>query len=54
MESLDESYKNDDWKFPISQFFSLVFSNLFPIGSMIYSLMYAISHKKRMTKRANK
>jgi hypothetical protein len=52
MEDLQDSYKCDTWGFPISQFCSYVFANYFPIGSMIYSLMYAITHKKRMIKKA--
>ena len=54
MEDLQDSYKCDTWGFPISQFCSYVFANYFPIGSMIYSLMYAMNHKKRMIKRALK
>ncbi len=47
-EQLNESYALDTWAFPISQFVTLFLASIFPIACIIYSLMYAITHKKRM------
>ena len=52
--ALDISYADDTWLFPITQLITMLFASLFPIASVIYSLMYAISHKKRMIKRPRK
>ena len=34
------------------QFLTVMVASLMPIASIIYSLMYAITHKKRMIKKA--
>jgi hypothetical protein len=52
--ALDVSFEEDTWLFPISQIISMLFASIFPIGSIIYSLMYAITHKKRLVKRVQK
>lgn len=51
---LDQSFKQGTWLFPLVNFLSMVVASLFPIGSIIYSLMYAITHKKRMISRGTK
>jgi hypothetical protein len=36
------------------QFLTVMVASLMPIASIIYSLMYAITHKKRMIKKAQR
>ncbi len=48
----DESTLHDTWLFPFATFLTLFVASLFPIASIIYSLMYAITHKKRMIRRS--
>lgn len=51
-EALNISFRDDTWLFPVSQFVSLFMASIFPIASIIYSLMYAITHKKRLIKKS--
>jgi hypothetical protein len=51
-EKFDDSFKNNTWLWPIMQFLTLIFASLVPVASIIYSLMYAITHKKRMIKKS--
>ena len=53
-DALQDSYIKNTWAFPISQMCSVIFASLFPMASIIYSLMYAITHKKRMISKAKK
>lgn len=53
-DALDDSYTEDTWLFPISQLIVILLASLFPIASVIYSLMYALTHKKRMMKKSKK
>lgn len=54
IDALDESYAADTWLFPLSQLFVILFASLFPIGSVTYSLIYALTHKKRMMKKSTR
>ena len=51
-QDFDESYRENTWLWPVMQFLTVMVASLMPIASIIYSLMYAITHKKRMIKRA--
>jgi|LauGreDrversion4_2_1035121.scaffolds.fasta_scaffold319892_2 hypothetical protein len=51
-DALQESAKAGSWAWPVSQICSVIFASLFPITSIIYSLMYAITHKKRLIRKA--
>jgi hypothetical protein len=51
-KTFDDSYRENTLLWPIVQFLTAIFTSLVPIGSIIYSLMYAITHKKRMIQRA--
>lgn len=53
-EALDNSFEADGWLFPMSQLFVILFASLFPIASVMYSLRYALTHKKRMMKKSRK
>lgn len=46
--SIDESYSIGSWLYPGYQLLSSFMSSLFPIAAIIGSLLYAITHKKRM------
>ena len=51
-QDFDESYRENTWLWPVMQFLTVMVASLMPIASIIYSLMYAITHKKRMIKKA--
>jgi hypothetical protein len=53
-DALDLSFEEDTWLFPLSQLFVGLFASLFPIGSVTYSLIYALTHKKRMMKKSSR
>lgn len=59
--ALDYSFDHDTWLLyalfpfntnsPIHQFIIITFGFLVPIGSITYSLMYGLSHRRRMQQR---
>ena len=53
-DALNQSFEDDTWLFPISQAISTLLASIFPIASIIYSLMYAITHKKRLIRRVER
>lgn len=45
---LDESFVNNTWLNPLYDFFLDIFSSIFPISSSIYSLLYMLTHRRKI------